>query len=365
MASVHRAAVAFSAVALSVVPAGCARRDHGVALPEFAAALSGRSAVVLWADAGPVPPAVAQTVAAFAAALDLAAPQREGDAIAYGAPSHINVGWPSLSASLLFSEALDRAEAPAAWFLYLDLQLVSEAALARLADLAPETAHLQSPLLDALSLQSLRWLFLAGDPNADRVTARGVVATSGTTAGLPGLLTVPPTVRPTPVAAPWPDDPQARLWLRAMVAPAVLQRMSRAVRGRDLGGDLFAGAAASSLGVLDRVVDRLDGAVRAAVDRRGRPTVAFHVRDEDVGGNDPPLGGRLPVRDGWLVLGPGEPDGDPPPDAASVTEPKSATGPWLQLLLRPAADSDTGRGLRVQVVGRSRDRAAVEVQLPL
>lgn len=241
----------------------------GAAVPPWAADLPGNTALVAWRSDG-----------ARAAALDglLASPVLVGlrridvgpvvAAVTDPAPT---TGWKSLAESTDFREALDKLAGASECYFESGLWLAP--AFERLAEKAP--AFLRRRLADVLRLESVRYLWLARDPETG--TLRGALETTGTDVGLPALLGV---ARPAGVALPALARERAAL-LRATLEPKGVRRFLEAL----LAGD---GSGASPLDLALPIglvqpflaeLDSLTGSVAVALESRDDFVIAAELAD--------------------------------------------------------------------------------------
>lgn len=246
--------------ALSFALSGCQDEEGAHALPPFAAALPGHTAVVAWAE--PQGDVAALLPASLVAGLPS---ERIGLTLVPSPPPGVRawladpraVGWSSLAGNQHFRAAAAEF-APTRGTVFVDLQQTIDAARAALAaSTSSDTpmAGLRDPAQErvwrALRLDALEWMVVR--PTSDSARSLEAVVASGEAER--GLLAFLAAARPTPVSAvPTP----AAFLVRGTFAPAVLVAAIR---------ELLADAGEGPLAALQQMVQGTG--VQAGIDALG------------------------------------------------------------------------------------------------
>jgi hypothetical protein len=264
-----RAPLIAARLALLVGLLAACRSEAGGAPPAFAADLPGHTVAVLWSAGGStaqlddwvarLPPAVREDLVTPAPGV-LAVPGPAGA-----------VAWRTLADSSLFRDASASLQPGWDYHAYVDLtQLVG---ILRQSGFAAggEQARGMARLAGALQQRAIDALFLAGFEYAcmglrvsDRgLDARGWIATTGTRAGLPGLLR-------SPMRGHLPVYAGAAVQLRAHVAvPVVIDVYRQLTRSGGPGAILAQLLQGSLIEHAVAALNALDGRVSATVDAGG------------------------------------------------------------------------------------------------
>ena len=263
------------------------------------------------------------------------AAERGEDSLAYRSPDDLEVGWPSLAASATFRQALGWLPEAATHTVYLDLQQLVESALR--VEAGPRAVR--ERVMRGLSLDGLLSAIVALTPEGDDGwRGEGVILTTGTGAGVPGLLTAEVQGRTSPPVV----DVNARAQVEAFCDPSVVQRIVAAVTSS---GErtLFSGLLSGPARALDSVVSQLEGRASVAFLGASGFRAAARVRDEAelrkaMDQLLAPLSAAAPdfeCRDGWAVA-----TSSPEPSAWSPpTGEATASGPFVWLRFETNAPS--------------------------
>jgi len=320
--------------------------------------MPGRAALVSWGD-GELPPAARELVDGVAG-LGLEEVEVDG-ATALCVPETVKVGWASLAASAPFRRALEHLPSGVSRVVYMDLQQLLEAAWQRDDTAAQADERVMGVLragLRPMSLSGLQSAIIGVDESEGRWRGRGVIVTSGASAGLPGLLTA------MPGGETWPASviADAEAQLEVFYAPDVLRRMVQSFS--DTGDRTFAsGFLSGPARLLDQLVNALDGRVSIVTWPGGGVRLAAKLAPEETfTASAPLLLARLSmdqlefeVRDGWLVISSEDADPWTPPQPGG-----SSRVPFLWGRFLPEGlDDHVTIGLRRQ----ADDVVAVELAL--
>lgn len=254
------------------------RSEVGGAVPPFARGLPGHTLAVVW----PRPDEAGS--GEWLADLRRGLAERRIEVVE--GPGHVALlaldpeptGYATLAESPHFQEACARVVRPGRSIcVYVDLQADLTRFVARRAPAAsasrpgPASELALDRLRAALHLEGLRYLAASGHASAERGELEGVLATSGSRSGLPGLL--------TPGRAPaslLPEDAQASLALEASFDRRVAEGMLVAASGQDTGNGWLANLLPTGPVLLAKgLLNRLDGRVSAQWRGDGRTRLAL------------------------------------------------------------------------------------------